>query len=143
MVSAFLFFRSKKMTDVAAAVIFRDNKVFIARRSEGQRLAGFWEFPGGKIEQGESGAEAIIREIKEELGITVQVGGFIGQCVHHYGTWSIRLMVYECDWVSGRLVPKVHDDTAWVGADELDSYSLAPADIHFVEAVREIINSRS
>ncbi|QAR32335.1 (deoxy)nucleoside triphosphate pyrophosphohydrolase [Geovibrio thiophilus] len=131
------------MTDVAAAVIFKDNKVFLARRGAAQRLGGFWEFPGGKIEQGESGAEAIIREIKEELGINVQVGGLIGQCVHHYDTWSIRLIVYECDWISGRLVPRVHDDTAWVGADELASYSLAPADVHFVEPVRAIMLSRA
>ena len=130
------------MIDVAAAVIFSDNKVFLARRAEGQRLAGFWEFPGGKIEQGESGAEAIAREIKEELGIDVQVGGLIGQCVHHYEAWSIRLILYECDWVSGRLVPKVHDDTAWVSADELPSYSLAPADQYFTEAVRNIMYSR-
>jgi 8-oxo-dGTP diphosphatase len=130
------------MTDVAAAVIFKDNKVFIARRGPTQRLAGFWEFPGGKIEEGESGAQAIAREIKEELGIGVKVGGIIGRNVHHYDGWSIRLIAYECEWESGWLVPREHDDTAWVGVDELNDYSLAPADVYFLGPVRNIMLSR-
>ena len=130
------------MTNVVAAVIFHEDKVFLARRAPGQRLAGFWEFPGGKIELGESASEAVAREIKEELGIDISVGGFIGECEHQYETWSIKLMVFECKWTKGRLIPKVHDDIAWVKAEELASYSLAPADLCFIEPIKKIMLSR-
>jgi 8-oxo-dGTP diphosphatase len=129
------------MTGVAAAVIVKDNKVLIARRGEGQRLSGFWEFPGGKIEKDETAPQAIVREIQEELGMIVKVNSFLGECVHHYGTWSIKLIVHVCEWVSGEAELTVHDDVAWVSASELDDYYLAEADLHFTDAVRELLEN--
>ncbi|WP_022851047.1 (deoxy)nucleoside triphosphate pyrophosphohydrolase [Limisalsivibrio acetivorans] len=119
--------------DVSAAVILRDGKIFLARRGPTQRLAGFWEFPGGKVEQGETSESALKREIREEFGINIEVKDYVGENIHDYDGWTVNLRAYICRWVDGWLVPKEHDETAWVSLNELHEYRLAPADIYFIE----------
>ena len=81
--------------EVVAAIIQRDEKYFVARRKTGKHLEGFWEFPGGKIEEGESPENSLQRELQEEFGVTVEVGAFLGENTHDYGSAIIRLRAYR------------------------------------------------
>lgn len=124
------------MTQVIAAIIFVKNKLLIARRGPNKHLAGYWEFPGGKIEQDESDAECLIREIKEELGVDIQVIFYFMENQHDYGSKEILLMTYHCIIVSKNdFTLSDHDKVEWVKKSDLLSYNLAPADIPIVKAL--------
>jgi len=125
------------MREVIAAIIIKDIKVLIAQRAEGQKLAGKWEFPGGKIEDGETPEECLKREIKEELDIDIEVGEFFGESVYHYETETIRLVAYKARLIGGQCKLKVHSRVEWVEPWELVNYDFAPADVPFVEKLRE------
>lgn len=122
-----------KLIDVTAAIIIKDNKVFAARRKEGLHLAGSWEFPGGKVEAGETRAECLQRELKEELGIETMVGSLIGQSTFDYGEKKIQLSGYEVEHLSGDFNLSDHDKITWLSKDDLFSVDWAPADIPLVE----------
>jgi len=118
------------MINVTAAIIKDENdRILIARRCPGKSLAGFWEFPGGKIEEGETPEESLARELKEEMNLEVKVKGFVGENVHHYEGFSIRLMAYEAEIVAGEMKLTDHDQVEWVAMDEMIGYQLAPADV--------------
>lgn len=85
------------MKDVTAAVIFNHGKVFLARRAAGENCAGGWEFPGGKIEQGETPEDCLTRELQEEFGVRAVIKDFIAESVYEYSTGSIRLLAYAAD----------------------------------------------
>ena len=123
-----------KRTAVTAAVIENDGVVLAARRSGGH-LDGYWEFPGGKIEAGESPEACLARELQEEFGITVDVGHFIAENVHDYGEKVIHLMAYSVKHLSGEFRMSDHDQILWLPRDRLQSLKWAPADIPLVEAV--------
>jgi 8-oxo-dGTP diphosphatase len=125
----------KVMILVTAAIIFNKSKILIARRANNKHLAGFWEFPGGKVEEGESAEECLKREIGEELGINVKVGAFFMENHHHYGEKHILLKAYFCDLISGNIVLNDHDQIEWVEKANLHKYDFAPADIPFVESL--------
>lgn len=118
---------------VTAAILARDGKILIARRPATDRLADKWEFPGGKVEQGESPEACLARELNEELGIEVRIGSLLGETCYHYDHISIRLLAFQVYWCGGDLHPRVHDEIRWVSLSELDHYDFAPADIPFVE----------
>ena len=115
-------------TRVTAAVLFRDGRVLIARRPPGKHLAGKWEFPGGKIEAGETPEAALRREMHEEFGIEVAVGSFIAAQIHDYGVKRIELLAYRVHHVSGEFEPHDHDAMEWVSPRDLRSHDMAPAD---------------
>ena len=121
------------MKEVTAAIIVHDNRVLIARRGPGQKLAGKWEFPGGKIEAGETPEACLVREIKEELGVDIEIDGFFGASLYRYETGEIRLLGYKAKWVAGDIRVTVHSEIRWIGQDELGDYDYAPADMPFVE----------
>ncbi len=121
-----------KMQKVTAAILTRNGKVLIARRTADDRLANKWEFPGGKVEDGETPEACLSRELKEELGITARVGALLGESIYHYEHRSIKLLAYQTHWEAGDLDPKVHAEVIWVSVSELDGYDFAPADIPFV-----------
>ncbi|MEH6559310.1 MAG: NUDIX domain-containing protein [Oceanicoccus sp.] len=123
----------KKTIDVTAAIIVKDNKVFAARRKAGMHLAGCWEFPGGKLEIGETPEQCLARELEEELQITSRVGAFVGESVYDYGSKTVRLMAYQVEHLDGEFELIDHDALCWLGLDELDSVQWAPADIPLVE----------
>lgn len=125
------------MIQVAAAVIIKDSKCLITRRSPGQNLAGLWEFPGGKLEPGETPEGCLQREIREELAIDVTVGPLIAESRFGYPSGSIHLLAYQAAWKGGKLSLSVHDDYAWVSADKLLDYEYPPADIPILQ---ELIN---
>jgi mutator protein MutT len=123
----------KKQIDVTAAIIVKDNKVFAARRKAGAHLAGFWEFPGGKLEAGETTEQCLARELQEEFQITTRVGAFVGESVYDYGTKIVRLMAYQVEHLSGDFELIDHDELRWLALDDLNSVEWAPADIPLVE----------
>lgn len=117
------------MKDVTAAVIFKDGKVFIARRAPGENSAGGWEFPGGKIEKGETPQECLKRELYEELGIKTEIGEFVAESIYEYPKGAIRLLAYRAEITDGEMRLSVHDAFRWVPANELHEYGLLPADV--------------
>ena len=124
------------MQAVTAAILAKDGKILIARRPASSRLARLWEFPGGKVEDGETPEACLARELREELNIEVSIGAFLGESIYHYEHGSIRLLAYETFWKSGIIEPKEHDEIRWVSLGELDCYEFAPADIPFVRRLK-------
>lgn len=123
------------MINVSAGIIRKGNKTLIARRSPNKHLEGFWEFPGGKIEEGESPEDCLQRELQEELGITVKVGSFFMENIHQYGEKQILLKAFFCEIVSGEIILNDHDKIEWIEGNEFDTYKFAPADIPFINAL--------
>jgi len=124
---------SANVQTVTAAVLCQNGKLLIARRPASDKLANKWEFPGGKMEDGETPKACLARELREELGIGVRVGACLGESIFRYPHGSIRLLAYRTSWETGELKPQVHDEIKWVSLGELDQYDFAPADIPFVE----------
>jgi len=127
---------SQRKIKVAAGVIVRVNQVFIARRKEG-KLAGFWEFPGGKIEDGETPQEGLARELSEELGIQAEVGECIGTSHFITPELDLKLTAFWVERYLGDIVPVDHDDTRWVRPDELTGFQMAPADLPFFKLIKD------
>ncbi|MFP5518987.1 MAG: (deoxy)nucleoside triphosphate pyrophosphohydrolase [Bdellovibrionia bacterium] len=121
--------------EVVAAAIIEDGKVLIARRAHHTKGAGQWEFPGGKVERGESQSQALIREIKEELGFDIRVREKVGDHVHDYGEKVIHLHLYLAQITGGEQVLQDHDQTKWVLFSEIPITELAPADRPLVEVL--------
>lgn len=122
------------MIRVAAAVLVRDGRVLLARRAPHKSQPGLWEFPGGKIEPGETPAQALARELKEELGLVVEPGAELMTVRHEYDFGPIELIALSCRAdASGELRSTDHDLVEWVAPGRLLEYALAPADIPIAE----------
>lgn len=105
----------------------------IARRAPGQNLAGYWEFPGGKLEDGESPQHCIVRELAEELGVRVAGGSIIIESRFEYPGGAINLIAVETELLGGEITLTVHDQLEWLPPQHLLELALAPADIPIVE----------
>ena len=121
------------MISVAAGVIRKNGKVLLARRKDScPWQPGKWEFPGGKIEAGESGEECLVREIKEELGIDIAVDKHLIDVSHVYtkdgDELGVKLITYLADWVSGEVEHLDVKDSKWVDVEEILNYDLVEAD---------------
>ena len=126
------------MKKVTAAILIKDGLFLIAKRKNSDKLANKWEFPGGKIENGETAEECLKREIEEEFKINVRVGDFFGESIYHYPHAEIQLLAYWTYWEGGNIESTAHEEYKWVSSDELDYYDFAPADIPFVRRLKEI-----
>ncbi len=124
-----------KVIDVAAAVIRKNNLILVARRAKGEHLEYKWEFPGGKIEPGETPEKCLQRELEEEFSIIAKAERFIGENIFHYPDKSICLMAYEVKWLGGNFVLHVHDKIAWIAPEALLTVDLAAADIPIARLV--------
>ena len=126
------------MKTVTAGVLRKsDGRVLLVRRAQGQKLAGKWEFPGGKVEEGESLPKCLERELREELGIEVRAGEVIATSDYAYEHGLIRLVAMHVEWLSGQLELRVHDQQAWLHPEEMLSIDLAPADIPVVASLKK------
>lgn len=117
------------MITVVAAIIEGDNKILLGRRKAGKHLAGYWEFPGGKIENNETPEECLKRELFEEFKIHAKVGVYIGEVEYKYETAHIKLLGYRTTIISGDFKLLDHDIIEWVELKDVLTYNLAPADI--------------
>jgi len=119
--------------DVAAGLIFRDERLLLAQRHSHAHLGDLWEFPGGKREGNETFEEALVRELEEELGVLVEVKSMVFEITHSYPEKTVSLKFFKCSLIRGE--PKAIDcqDLAWVGSKELSKYSFPEADAGLIE----------
>lgn len=123
-------------TVVAAVIRDGDEKVLLTRRPQGRHMAGFWEFPGGKVRDGEAPARALVRELVEELGVSIEVGEPITFAVHEEPGMRILLLFYAATIVHGEPLPREGQEIVWVPRAELSRYRTPPAD---AAVVRQLI----
>lgn len=124
-----------KTVEVVAAIINKDNKYLITKRSYGE-FKDMWEFPGGKIELGESKEEALHREIEEELEITIKDLEFLTTVDYDYQSFHLTMHCYLCKISGGHLKLKVHNAIKWLALNELDNQLWVPADVHIIEILK-------
>ena len=124
-----------KTVHVVAAVLVDRGRVFATQRGYGP-WKDFWEFPGGKIEPGETPEEALVREIREELDTDIAVGSLIAQIEHDYPAFHLSMRCYWCRVLNGDLVLKEHEAARWLSRDELDAVDWLPADRRLLPLLR-------
>lgn len=124
-----------KIMEVVCGVMRKENQVLIARRGKGVH-ENMWEFPGGKVEPGETKEAAIIRELKEELEIDVEVKDFLVDVMDERDTISIHVSAYLCQIIKGTPILHVHHEYKWVSAKELDAYAFEAADQEIIQCVK-------
>ena len=122
---------------MVGAALVRDGRVLASRRTEPERLAGLWEFPGGKVEAGESDVEALVRELREELQVEAEVGERLGGDLLIGETAVLR--VYVCRLLEGEPALVDHDEHRWLAADELLDVPWIPVDLPLVQALRTVL----
>lgn len=125
-----------KTIKVVAAIIRNQNKIFATQRGYGEFKDG-WEFPGGKIETGETPEDALVREIQEELDAKISVGEKLHCVEYDYPTFHISMDCFWAEIISGDLVLKEHEAARWLSKEELDSVDWLPADLELVEMIKE------
>lgn len=119
---------------VGAVTINEQGQILCALRSPTMSQPNVWEFPGGKVEEGEKPEDALVREIKEELSCKVEVHELVEDVVHEYPTIIVHLLTYKTKIVEGTPMAKEHAELRWMALDELSSLQWAPADVPTVEA---------
>ncbi len=128
------------MTIVSAAVIIANGRILLTRRKAGENLAGCWEFPGGKMEEGETLQSCLERELREELGLLTRVGEILAESEHVNERGSFKLIALKTEIIGGQLKLTVHDRAEWVSPGDLKKYPLAPADIPIAEIIMRTTN---
>jgi len=123
----------------AVALVDADGRVLIARRPEGKAMAGLWEFPGGKVQAGETPERALVRELKEELGIDVGESclGAFTFASHAYADFHLLMPLFACRRWQGIVTPREGQTLAWVRARDLTQYPMPPADIPLIPILRD------
>ena len=131
----------KLLLVVACALIDADRRVLIAQRPEGKSLAGLWEFPGGKVEPGESPEAALIRELEEELGISTRTACLapVSFASHSYDNFHLLMPLYACRKWQGDPVPREHTALKWVRPQQLRDYPMPPADEPLIAALCDLL----
>ena len=127
-----------KTVRVVAAVIRDNNRIFATQRGYGD-LKGGWEFPGGKIEKGETPQEALKREICEELDTEILVGELIDTIEFDYPTFHLSMDCFWCEVVKGDLVLKEHEEAKWLNKNTIDEVEWLPADVTLIDVIKEKI----
>lgn len=125
-----------KSIEVVAAIIHHGDKIFATQRGYGEFKDG-WEFPGGKMEEGETPKQALVREIKEELDTVIEVGELIDTVEYDYPQFHLTMHCFWCTVKSGDLVLKEHEAARWLAKEELNSVDWLPADLGLIEKIKE------
>ena len=123
------------MTEVVAALICRDDRFLICQRPAHKARGLLWEFVGGKVEPGESGAEALARECREELGIDLQVGEVFTEVTHAYPDLTVHLTLYLAKISKGEPQKLEHNDLRWILPAEIEQYEFCPADREILDLI--------
>ncbi len=127
-----------KTIHVVAAIIIRDKKLFATQRGYGDFKDG-WEFPGGKVEPGETPQEALKREIREELATEIDVGDYIDTIEYDYPTFHLSMKCYACSVISGKLELLEHENAAWLSKATLRTVNWLPADVSILDKVEKLL----
>lgn len=128
------------MTDVVAALIWDNNRFLACQRPANKARALLWEFVGGKVEPGESREEALIRECREELGVTVKPLDIFMEVVHEYPDLTVHLILYNAVITDGAIQLFEHNDARWITAKDIPQYSFCPADTEILARIMENAN---
>ena len=131
----------KKISVVAALFTDRD-RFLVTQRKLGGSFGGFWEFPGGKVETGESDEVALAREIEEELGVRCDVGTLFSALTHDYPDFQLDFRVYRCRWLDGEWRPLGVADLRWITIDQIDGLLFPPADKPILAALKAVDDVR-
>lgn len=132
----------RKHIKVVAAIIRRDNKIFATQRGYGN-YKDWWEFPGGKVEAGETPEEALIREIHEELDTKISVDGYLMTVEYDYPEFHLSMDCFWCHVTEGRLTLLEHEAAEWLPADGLHRVKWLPADIQIIEKIAKIMKDET
>ena len=128
--------KNMKEIKVVAAIIQKENKILATKRGYGEFI-NMWEFPGGKIESGETKDEALIREIKEELNVKINVDKFALDIEYQYPNFYLFMSCFMCSIKEGSIELLEHNDAKWITKEELDSLNWLPADIEVINYLKE------
>ena len=128
---------SRKTINVVAALIRDGKRVFATARGYGN-YKGWWEFPGGKVEPGESLEDALVREIREELDSEISVDKYISTIEYDYPEFHLSMRCYWCSLISGELVLKEAEDARWLDVETIDSVKWLPADITLIDKIKKM-----
>lgn len=127
---------------VAAGILFRDGKVLVGRRSPNKLWSGYWEFPGGKVESGETPEDTVRRELKEELNIEASVGSLVAEGAFEYPTGPVRIMIYRVLSWTGDFVLKDHDQIDWISLDNMNNHQFLPGNFFIIPALKSALFDR-
>jgi A/G-specific adenine glycosylase len=119
--------------EVVIAAIKKNGRYLLGKRPVDGMLGGLWEFPGGKVKPGETDAAALRREVKEELGIAVEVGDFVATVNHAYSHFKVTLRIYRCAHIRGNAVPNAHSELKWVLPRDFERYAFPTANHKFLK----------
>jgi len=122
--------------EVVAALIWQEDRFMICQRPQGKARAGLWEFVGGKAEEGETLEEALVRECREEIGVTVAVGALYMDITYDYPDILVHLTLFEATIADGIPMPMEHNAIAWITPEEAEQYPFVPADAPIIERLR-------
>ena len=123
------------ITKVICGIIFKDDLVLICRRKPEKSLGGYWEFPGGKVEEAESYEESLLRELIEELDLKVEIKQHFFDTIHYYDKGAIELISFICSTTGNVVESTDHDQLEWIKVSDLLNWKLAPADIPIAQAL--------
>ena len=133
---------SQQLIEVVAALIWNRDRFLICQRPAHKARGLLWEFVGGKVEPGETMEEALVRECREELDVTVHVGNVFTQVVHHYPDILIRLTLFHCTIAQGQPQALEHNDMAWIHPSQVDLYEFCPADTDILTEIKRLYEKR-
>ena len=127
-----------KITEVVAALIWKDNKFMICQRPAHKARGLLWEFVGGKVEAGETKEQALVRECQEELAVTLSVGGVFMDVIHEYPDLTVHLTLFNATMAEGELQKLEHNDIQWITPREIPNYEFCPADEEILKRIIEV-----